>query len=65
MALFEKELDSAIMNNCSEITFIHGVGSGKLKYEISKILSKHPHVKYYQDADKQKFGYGATKAFFA
>lgn len=59
---FEKALDDAIANNCDEITFIHGVGAGKLKYEISKILSKHPNVKFYQDADKQKFGYGATKA---
>ncbi len=65
LELFEKALDSAIADNCDEITFIHGVGAGKLKYEISKVLSKHPHVKFYQDADKQKFGYGATKATLA
>lgn len=63
LKVFEKELDAAIANNCDEITFIHGVGAGKLKYEISKVLSKHPNVKFYQDADKQKFGYGATKAY--
>ncbi len=63
LEVFEKELDRAIANNCDEITFIHGIGAGKLKYEISKVLSKHPNVKFYQDADKQKFGYGATKAY--
>lgn len=64
LSSFEKELDKALAKNYSEITFIHGVGSGKLKHEISKILSKHPAVKYYKDANKGKFGYGATMASF-
>lgn len=57
---FEKCLDSAIANGLSEITFIHGVGNGKLRYEIHKRISKHPQVAYYKDAQKEKFGYGAT-----
>lgn len=61
---FEKALDEALVKNRPEITFIHGVGSGKLKYEVSKVLSKHPHVKFYEDANKTRFGYGATKAVF-
>ncbi len=43
-----------------EIVFIHGVGSGTLKYEMQKRISKHPHIAYYKDAQKSKFGYGAT-----
>lgn len=59
---FEDALDEAIAKNRPEITFIHGIGSGKLKHEVSKVLSKHPNVKFYEDANKTKFGYGATKA---
>ncbi|MCS6795629.1 MAG: Smr/MutS family protein [Raineya sp.] len=58
--VFEKCLDSAIANGLSEITFIHGVGNGTLRHEIHKRISKHPHVVYYKDAQKEKFGYGAT-----
>ncbi|MEH0156563.1 DUF2027 domain-containing protein [Limibacter armeniacum] len=57
---FEKELEAAIANGMDEITFIHGIGSGKLKLEIQKRLSKNHHVEYYKDAKKEKFGYGAT-----
>jgi len=57
---FEKALDNAIATGMEEIIFIHGVGNGTLKYEIQKHISKHPHVAYYKDAQKSKFGYGAT-----
>ncbi|KXX70322.1 Smr/MutS family protein [Flammeovirga sp. SJP92] len=57
---FEKELDAAIVSGMDHITFIHGVGSGKLKTEIQKRLSKHADVEYFEDARKEKFGYGAT-----
>ena len=62
LSVFEKELDQAITNDFSTITFIHGIGSGTLKHAIHKKLSEHPHVKFYEDAEKSKFGYGATKA---
>jgi DNA-nicking Smr family endonuclease len=58
---FEQAFDKAIANGASEITFIHGVGNGVLKNEIHRRLSGHPHVQYYEDAQKEKFGYGATK----
>jgi hypothetical protein len=54
---FEKQLDQAIIQNMSEITFIHGVGT--LKYNIEKKCSGHPHIAYFKDAMKEKFGYGA------
>lgn len=60
LAVFEKALDNAIATGMEEIVFIHGVGSGTLKYEIQKRISKHPHIAYYKDAQKSKFGYGAT-----
>ncbi|PKQ68018.1 Smr/MutS family protein [Raineya orbicola] len=60
LEVFEKCLDSAIANGLSEITFIHGVGNGTLRQEIHKKISKHPQVAFYKDAQKEKFGYGAT-----
>ncbi len=57
---FEARLDDAIFNGMDEITFIHGVGAGTLRAEIQKRLSKHQHVAYFKDAQKEKFGYGAT-----
>ncbi len=57
---FEKALENAIATGMAEITFIHGVGNGVLRTELHRRLSKHPNVKFYQDARKEKFGYGAT-----
>lgn len=57
---FHKILDAAIVNKMSEITFIHGVGNYILKNEIHRILSKHKQVEFYKEAQKNKFGYGAT-----
>ena len=61
---FETRLDQAIASNVEEITFIHGIGNGILKGEIQKRLSKHPHIKYFKDARKERFGYGATTVKF-
>ena len=58
---FEKQLESAIASGMADITFIHGLGNGTLRTELHKRLGRHPHVQYYEDAQKEKFGYGATK----
>ena len=58
---FEKNLDNAIAFGMPEITFIHGLGSGTLRTELHRRLGKHPHVGYFEDAQKEKFGYGATR----
>lgn len=57
---FEKALENAIAHGVDEITFIHGVGNGTLRTELHRKLGKHPHVAYFSDARKEKFGYGAT-----
>jgi dsDNA-specific endonuclease/ATPase MutS2 len=44
-----------------EIVFIHGVGNGVLKQEIQKKLAGNKNVAWFQDAQKEKFGYGATR----
>jgi hypothetical protein len=58
---FQKALDAALVHNMEEIIFIHGVGNGILKNELHKRLSQTKGIKYFEDAAKEKFGYGATK----
>lgn len=63
LALFQKALDGAIVHKLASIIFIHGVGNGTLRNEIHKAVSKHPQVKTFMDARKEKFGFGATEVF--
>lgn len=58
---FEQQLEKAIASGMDEITFIHGVGNGVLRTELHRRMSKHKNVKFFEDAQKEKFGYGATK----
>lgn len=58
---FRKMLESAIINHLQRIIFIHGVGNGKLKAEIRKILAEdYPKLEIY-DASMAKYGMGATE----
>ncbi len=61
---FEKACDNALINNHSSLKVIHGIGNGILRQKIHKILSNMKEVKYFEDSDKGKFGYGATKIYF-
>lgn len=60
MGRFTVALEGAIRGKTRKIVFIHGVGNGKLKYELRKTLdSKYPKLRY-QDASFKEYGYGAT-----
>ncbi|MGV3547156.1 MAG: Smr/MutS family protein [Pedobacter sp.] len=61
---FQEVLDAAIVHQMSSIVFIHGVGNGTLRNHIHKAISKHPQVRTFMDAKKEKFGYGATEVVF-
>jgi hypothetical protein len=61
---FQQMLDAAIVNQMPSIIFIHGVGNGTLRHHIHKTISKHPQVRTFMDAHKEKFGFGATEVFF-
>lgn len=61
---FKKSLEAAIVHKLTSIVFIHGTGNGVLRTELHKFISKHPQVKTFMDARKEKFGYGATEVFF-
>lgn len=58
---FRRNLEAAIAHHYSSIIFIHGLGNGTLRNEIHKQLGKHPHIRTFKDARKEKFGYGATE----
>jgi hypothetical protein len=58
---FEETLENAVAHALPEITFIHGVGHHRLRDELHRRLGQHPHVRFFEDAQKEKFGFGATK----
>lgn len=60
-ARFTTALDLAIEAGTPRMVFIHGIGNGKLKHEIRKLLdSKYSGKVRYQDASFEEYGYGAT-----
>ena len=65
MSRFTIALDLAIKSGKhGKIVFIHGVGSGKLKYELQKELKlKYPKIQY-QNASFAAYGYGAILVFY-
>ena len=64
LSLFEKAFDRALASNVEKLKIIHGIGSGKLRLEIHKRLSHRKEVRFFEDADKDRFGYGATVIYF-
>ena len=53
-------LDEACMANLTEVTIVHGKGSGILRKEINNMLKKHPHVKKYRLGEYGEGGDGVT-----
>lgn len=64
MKYFQRHLELGLAQGLPTMTFIHGVGNGVLKNEIQRVLSKHPQVAWFEEAQKEKFGYGALKVTF-
>lgn len=58
--VMKTELEKAIVLRFKKVIFIHGVGNGRLKFEIIKCLKTYKKVEY-QDASYQKYGFGATE----
>lgn len=61
---FVTALEGGIRSGVKKMVFIHGVGDGKLKYEIRRIIDRqYPRLRY-QDASFMEYGYGATMVIF-
>lgn len=61
---FVRYLDLAIAHHQQNMFVIHGVGKGKLKDEIHKILKDNPDVDKYVNEYHPRYGFGATEIFF-
>jgi hypothetical protein len=61
---FEKWLELAQLNQLPSMVFIHGVGKGKLKGEIHKLLKVKKGIKSFINQYSDFYGYGATEVFF-
>jgi hypothetical protein len=60
MARFTTAMEGAIIGKTKKIVFIHGVGNGKLRYEVRKTLDSKYSQYQYQDASFAEYGFGAT-----
>lgn len=60
LSRFEIALETAIKGHTKRIVFIHGVGNGKLKFELRKLLDGKYKKYRYQDASFKEYGFGAT-----
>ena len=58
----KRHLEFAIRNRIPKIVFIHGVGEGVLKAELDFLLGRYEQV-FFQEANYQKYGLGATEVF--
>lgn len=61
---FEKAYDKALLQNSEKLKVIHGIGAGILRGKIHKSLSAKKEVRFFEDGDKEKFGYGSTIIYF-
>ncbi len=61
LSRFTTALDLGMRSGTKRMVFIHGVGNGKLKHEIHRLLDTQYAGKVrYQDASFKEYGYGAT-----
>lgn len=56
----DSEMKAAIQSGAKKIVFIHGIGQGVLKQEVTNLLNKKFKKYYFQDASFKEYGYGAT-----
>ncbi|TRZ65849.1 endonuclease MutS2 [bacterium] len=56
----EKFIQDAYVNSLSEITIVHGKGSGVLRTEVKKLLGKNPHVAEFRLGNWNEGDSGAT-----
>lgn len=63
LSRFRTSIESAIIHKKKKVVFIHGVGNGKLKHEIRRLIdTEYKSNASYQDASFREYGYGATMA---
>ena len=58
----KRHIEFAIRNRIPKIVFIHGVGEGILKAELDFLFGRYDQI-FFQEANYQKYGQGATEVF--
>ncbi|MFN5423467.1 MAG: Smr/MutS family protein, partial [bacterium] len=58
---FESFYEQAVLHNLSQITVIHGIGTGRLKEEIHELLRHKKEVKSFANRLHPLYGYGSTE----
>lgn len=56
----QEKVDQAISQHYRSVVVIHGVGTGKLRDEVHKVLATYKKLKFH-DASYAKYGFGATE----
>ena len=59
-AVVESYLEAAVEEGFLEVRLIHGRGVGVQREAVRSLLSRHPDVTDYADADPGRGGWGAT-----
>lgn len=60
----ERQLHFAIAKKIQKVVFIHGVGAGVLKEELTYLFKRYEGIRFY-DADYKKYGMGATEVYLS
>lgn len=61
LTCFQQALERAIVHHGHILYAIHGVGSGKLKNEIHRLLKDYKEVRSFNNNFHPRYGYGATE----
>ena len=60
----EQAVMDAYHNQQASIIIVHGIGAGKLKEEVHRLLkSMKKQVRQFENKYSQKYGFGATEVF--
>ena len=61
---FLKAFDRCIHEEIPKLVVVHGIGKGILKNKIHQFLAENEKINHFKDAQKEKFGFGATEITF-
>ncbi|HEY9176586.1 MAG TPA: Smr/MutS family protein [Flavipsychrobacter sp.] len=64
LSTLETQLRIAINSRQQRLIVIHGLGKGKLRDEVHRVLSETPEVKNYANEWMARYGFGATEVWF-
>jgi len=53
-------VEEALMRNQSSLVIIHGVGKGKLKEEVHRVLQEYSDIETFKNEYHPRYGFGAT-----